>query len=70
MGMIRLAQHLLSVLLQIEPQKRYTAVDILSHPWITRNLNDKLPLTLNEKLDVYHHQRTLIRVTISKVTHY
>ena len=49
-------------MLQIEPSKRYTAASIVSHPWITRNFNDKLPLTINEKLEAYNHQNTLIRI--------
>lgn len=58
----RLAKHLLSSLLELDPSKRYTATMILSHPWITRNFHDKLPLTMEQKLEVYQQKQTLIRV--------
>ena len=45
-----LAINLVNKLLQHDPIKRYKANEALKHPWITRNLKDKIPETLNELL--------------------
>ena len=45
-----LAINLMNKLLQHDPIKRYKASEALKHPWITRNLKDKIPETLNELL--------------------
>jgi serine/threonine protein kinase len=42
------AKHLLSCLLQRNISARYSAGACLSHPFITRNLNEELPLTNSE----------------------
>jgi serine/threonine protein kinase len=43
-----MAKLLLERLLEPDPSKRYTADKILKHPWITRNINDNIPLTYLE----------------------
>ena len=48
--MTPLAQNLLSKLLEPNPIWRYTASQALKHPWITRNLKDTPPKTINELL--------------------
>ena len=39
-------------LLEINPSWRYTANKALNHPWITRNINDNIPKTFNEILNM------------------
>lgn len=43
-----MAENLLKRLLEPNPSSRYSPADSLKHPWITRNYNDKIPLTLND----------------------
>ena len=48
-----MAKHLIKKLLEYDPIKRYKASDALKHPWITRNSEDKIPLSFNEQLNNY-----------------
>ena len=50
-----MAMHLIKKLLEYEPIKRYKASDALKHPWITRNSEDKIPLSFNEQLNNYNN---------------
>ena len=43
---------LMKKLLEINPSWRYTANKALNHPWITRNINDNIPKTFNEILNM------------------
>ena len=45
-----MAKHLISKLLEPNPSWRYTASQAIKHPWITRDINDVPPLTINELL--------------------
>ena len=45
-----MAKHLISKLLEPNPSWRYTAIQAIKHPWITRNVNDIPPKTFNEIL--------------------
>ena len=45
-----MAKHLILKLLEPNPSWRYTAIQAIKHPWITRNKNDEIPLTFNEIL--------------------
>jgi serine/threonine protein kinase len=45
------AKHLIEGLCQCQISGRYTAEQALSHPWITRKLDDKLPLTRKQQRD-------------------
>lgn len=45
-----MASHLLGKLLEINSSKRYTADNILKHPWITRNKLDSIPKTYLETM--------------------
>lgn len=46
-----LAINLIEKLCSIKPIVRYKAEQALMHPWITRNLDDKIPRTLYEEND-------------------
>jgi serine/threonine protein kinase len=41
------AKHLISSLLQKQIAARFSPSQALNHPWITRKLDDSLPLTRN-----------------------
>ena len=43
-----LAQSLISKLIAFNPSDRYTARKALSHPWITRKIDDPIPLTCSD----------------------
>ena len=45
-----IARHLIMKLLDKNPSYRYSARLALNHPWITGNKNDKIPMTLYDKL--------------------
>ena len=45
-----MAKHLIFKLLEPNSSRRYSGVQALKHPWITRNINDEIPLTFNELL--------------------
>ncbi|CAD8172066.1 unnamed protein product [Paramecium pentaurelia] len=45
-----LAKDLIQKLTTIEPIERYSVGQALIHPWITRNFQDKIPLTYNEQI--------------------
>ena len=45
-----MAKHLLKKLLEPNPTCRYTAINALKHPWITRNCDDEIPLTFSDIL--------------------
>ena len=45
-----IGRHLIYKLLDKNPSYRYSARLALNHPWITRNKNDKIPMTLYDKL--------------------
>lgn len=47
--MSSLAKHFITRLLARAILDRYRVHQALSHPWITRNLNDNVPLTQNEQ---------------------
>jgi len=49
-----MAMNLLKKLLEPDPLKRYKATDALKHPWITRNVEDKIPQTFNDQLTNYN----------------
>ena len=52
-----MARHLIFKLLEPNPSWRYTASQALKHPWITRNINDEVPLTFNELLNKANMQK-------------
>lgn len=33
---------------KLSPNERYTAQDVIKHPWITRNFEDEIPLSLHD----------------------
>ena len=45
-----MAKHLILKLLEPNSSWRYTGAQALKHPWITRNKDDEVPLTMNELL--------------------
>ena len=62
-----MAMHLLKKLLEPLPLKRYKANDALKHPWITRNISDKIPQTFNDKLNndnIINNAKQLMMISI------
>ena len=62
-----MAMNLLKKLLEPEPIKRYKANDALKHPWITRNAEDKIPQTFNDKLitnNMINNAKELMMISI------
>lgn len=45
----RLSINLIEKLCQFKPSSRYKAEQALTHPWITRNLKDRIPRTVFEE---------------------
>lgn len=39
------------------PSQRYDAVTALQHPWITRNENDKIPLSFKQEFAQFERER-------------
>lgn len=58
-----LAENLFKRLTKKSPYKRYTTVEALSHPWITRHKQDTIPLTIGEQFNNVHIE-TSFRQTI------
>jgi serine/threonine protein kinase len=54
-----MAINLLKKLLEPDPLKRYKANDALKHPWITRNIEDIIPQTLNEQININSHKNNM-----------
>ena len=52
-----MAKHLILKLLDPNPSWRYTGLQAIKHPWITRNKNDKIPLTFNELLSQLNNKK-------------
>ncbi len=62
-----MAMNLMKKLLEPDPIKRYKADDALKHPWITRNVKDKIPQTFNELLNndnIINNARELMMISI------
>ncbi|KRX07303.1 Protein kinase-like domain [Pseudocohnilembus persalinus] len=53
------AVSLLNRLLQVEQNQRYSAHQGLRHPWVTRNLDDEVPLTVYENQIVIQNKMKL-----------
>ncbi|KAL4465979.1 hypothetical protein ABPG74_004216 [Tetrahymena malaccensis] len=54
-----LAKDLLLRMLNKEPSNRYTASQVLKHPFITRKLNSSIPLSFQESARVFQNERKL-----------
>ena len=54
-----MAKHLILKLLEPNPSWRYTGVQSMKHPWITRNKEDEIPLTFNELLTKSNNKKIL-----------
>ncbi|EGR32983.1 protein kinase domain protein [Ichthyophthirius multifiliis] len=46
----KISINLLEKLLALNPSERYSAIQVLQHPFTTRRLNDEIPMTFNEKI--------------------
>ena len=57
-----MAKDFLYKLLTIEPADRYTALNASNHPWLTRNLQDSIPFSLNEKFYIFGNITSFIRI--------
>ena len=54
-----MAKHLILKLLETNPSWRYTGLQAIKHPWITRNKEDEIPLTFNELLIKSNYKKIL-----------
>ena len=52
-----LAKDFFSNLCTYPPTKRYDAVTALKHPWITRKVGDEIPLSHQDTIAMYEHER-------------
>jgi len=59
----RLAKDFISRICKISCLQRYDAKRALQHPWITRNLEDKIPLTRIEEMQQYDLRNMLSKIT-------
>jgi len=55
-GLSKLAESLFNKLTAIQATHRYTALDAIQHPWITRKMSTDIPLSFNEKLTQLGHE--------------
>eukprot|EP00347_Sterkiella_histriomuscorum_P023943 403332847 len=57
-----LAKDFISRICRISQIQRYDAKRALQHPWITRNSNDKIPLTRTEEMQQFDTHQTLSKL--------
>jgi hypothetical protein len=60
----RMANLLLQKLLEPNTSKRYTADNVLKHPWITRNPMDEIPKTYLETMRIRTLKNKMINVLL------
>ncbi|EAS01119.2 Serine/Threonine kinase domain protein (macronuclear) [Tetrahymena thermophila SB210] len=51
-----ITKNLIQKMTLIDPSARYTANQVIYHPWITQKLEDDIPLTMNEMLSTVNKQ--------------
>ncbi|KAL4495008.1 hypothetical protein ABPG72_015708 [Tetrahymena utriculariae] len=51
-----ITKNLIQKMTLIDPSARYTANQVICHPWITQKLEDDIPLTMNEMLSTVNKQ--------------
>ena len=49
-------------ILNPNPQERYTAIQPLNHPWMTRRFSDVIPKTFEENRRVFQNQENLLNI--------
>ena len=49
-------------LVSYPPSSRYDAITALKHPWITRQSNDKIPLSQEQEFAMFEQERQLRKV--------
>ena len=54
-----LAQNLIQRMLMVQPHQRYTANDILRHPWITRRQYDVIPRSFVDQMSQIQSEQNL-----------
>ena len=57
-----LAKDFFRKLIEIDPADRYTALNASNHPWLTRNLQDSIPFSINQKFNIFGNITILMRV--------
>jgi calcium/calmodulin-dependent protein kinase I len=62
-GFSPLARDLFERMVAVEPLERYTADQVLRHPWITRQ-NDEIPRTFVERVQTYNDQSRFKRLAL------
>ncbi|KAL4489293.1 hypothetical protein ABPG72_006357 [Tetrahymena utriculariae] len=60
-----LAIDLITRLTNFSPSNRYNAGKSLNHPWITRRLNDHIPLSFDENRQIFQSKNTFMNVVLS-----
>ncbi|EAR91623.3 Serine/Threonine kinase domain protein (macronuclear) [Tetrahymena thermophila SB210] len=60
-----LAIDLITRLTNFSPSNRYNAGKSLNHPWITRRLNDQIPLSFDENRQIFQSKNTFMNVVLS-----
>lgn len=60
-----LAQSFLDRLSKKDYEQRYSVGEALKHPWITRNLDDEVPLSIHESYQGFDSTQLTINVAIS-----
>ena len=67
-----MAKYLIKKLLKKNPNYRYTVRVALSHPWITMNKFDKIPMTIYDKafIDEYSEKLNIIAMTTIFLNYY
>ena len=68
-SILRLAINLFEKLVNLEPFGRYTAEEACDHPWMTRRINDDVPLTANEIWIYFDLEQSLSRVNVLSEMH-
>lgn len=61
--MFRLAQNFFQKLTISDPSERYSANQALNHPWITRKIDDPIPLTIKEKFQTFEKKENFARIS-------
>jgi serine/threonine protein kinase len=57
-----LSRDLFLKMMAMQPSERYTAVQACNHPWITRKVNDSIPMTFEQKNLIFKKEMELNKV--------
>lgn len=57
-----MAQDFFNRISKIEANERYTTQEALRHPWLTRNFEDQIPLSLHESFSGFEKSHNISQV--------